>query len=57
MGHGRALINIEESEKQLEIYEKIIAQGSLSVREYRIIGSKNSKKDKSHEKKVKSLPA
>ena len=31
MGHGRALINIEEQEKQLEIYEKIIAQG-LSVR-------------------------
>ena len=31
MGHGRALINIEESEKQLEIYEKIIAR-SLSVR-------------------------
>jgi ParB family chromosome partitioning protein len=32
MGHGRALINVEENEKQLEIYEKIIA-GSLSVRE------------------------
>jgi ParB family chromosome partitioning protein len=32
MGHGRALINLEENEKQLEIYEKIIA-GSLSVRE------------------------
>ena len=31
MGHGRALINIEESEKQIEIYEKIIAR-SLSVR-------------------------
>ena len=26
MGHGRALINVEESEKQLEIYEKIIAR-------------------------------
>ena len=32
MGHGRAVINVEENEKQLEIYEKIIA-GSLSVRE------------------------
>ena len=31
MGHGRALINIDESEIQLEIYEKIIAR-SLSVR-------------------------
>lgn len=32
MGHGRALINIEDTQKQLEIYEKII-QKSLSVRE------------------------
>ena len=32
MGHGRALINIDKTEKQLEIYEKIVAQ-SLSVRE------------------------
>ena len=31
MGHGRALINIEETEKQLEVYEKIISK-SLSVR-------------------------
>jgi ParB family chromosome partitioning protein len=31
MGHGRALINIEETEKQLEVYEKIVSQG-LSVR-------------------------
>ncbi|MEC7172983.1 MAG: ParB/RepB/Spo0J family partition protein, partial [Bacteroidota bacterium] len=36
MGHGRALINIAESEKQLEIYEKIIAR-SLSVRETELL--------------------
>ena len=32
MGHGRALINIDDTQKQLDIYEKII-QKSLSVRE------------------------
>ncbi|UZH54738.1 ParB/RepB/Spo0J family partition protein [Salinimicrobium tongyeongense] len=32
MGHGRALINIEDSQTQLEVYEKILAS-SLSVRE------------------------
>lgn len=32
MGHGRALINIENTEEQLDIYQKII-QGSLSVRQ------------------------
>ncbi len=37
MGHGRALINVEESEKQLEIYEKIIAR-SLSVRDTELFG-------------------
>lgn len=31
MGHGRALINIEQQEVQLKIYEKIISKG-LSVR-------------------------
>ena len=31
MGHGRALINIEQQEEQLKIYEKIISKG-LSVR-------------------------
>ena len=30
MGHGRAMINIAESEKQLEIYEKIIAPVSYT---------------------------
>lgn len=32
MGHGRALIAVEDNQKQLDIYEKIIAN-SLSVRE------------------------
>lgn len=32
MGHGRALINIEDQEKQLDIYEKIITH-KLSVRQ------------------------
>ena len=32
MGHGRALINIDDPQTQLEIYEKILAN-SLSVRE------------------------
>ncbi|MDR9457466.1 MAG: ParB/RepB/Spo0J family partition protein [Salegentibacter sp.] len=32
MGHGRALINIEDPQQQLDIYEKIL-QKSLSVRE------------------------
>ncbi|MBP2832361.1 ParB/RepB/Spo0J family partition protein [Aquimarina sp. U1-2] len=32
MGHGRALINIDDQQKQLDIYEKIIGK-SLSVRD------------------------
>ena len=40
MGHGRALINVEESEKQLEIYEKIIAR-TLSVRETELLVQKS----------------
>ena len=32
MGHGRALINIESSEDQLDIYEKILRE-KLSVRQ------------------------
>ena len=31
MGHGRALINIDDAEKQLTIYEKVVSNG-LSVR-------------------------
>jgi len=36
MGHGRALINIENTEEQLGIYEKIIQQ-KLSVRETELL--------------------
>lgn len=32
MGHGRAIINVDESNKQLEIYEKILSK-KLSVRQ------------------------
>ena len=39
MGHGRALINVEDTHDQLEIYEKIIAQ-SLSVRETELMVQK-----------------
>jgi len=36
MGHGRALINIDDTQKQLDIYEKIL-QKSLSVRETEVL--------------------
>ena len=36
MGHGRALINVEDPQKQLEIYEKIL-QKSLSVRDTEVL--------------------
>ncbi len=42
MGHGRALINIEESDEQLAIYEKIVAK-SLSVRETELLVQKTKK--------------
>ena len=54
MGHGRALINIEEGEKQLAIYEKIIAR-SLSVRETELLVQK-AKKGQSFRKIKASQP-
>jgi ParB family transcriptional regulator, chromosome partitioning protein len=36
MGHGRAIINIEDQNKQLEIYEKILSQ-KLSVRQTELL--------------------
>lgn len=54
MGHGRALINLEEGEKQLEIYEKIIAR-SLSVRETELLVQK-AKKGQSLRKTKASQP-
>lgn len=54
MGHGRALINIEETEKQLEVYEKIVSQG-LSVRETESL-VKNVKESRSELKTNKVQP-
>ena len=51
MGHGRALINVEESEKQLEIYEKIIAR-SLSVRDTELLVQKSRKSQSAGTTKV-----
>ena len=51
MGHGRALINVDDQQKQLEIYEKIIGE-SLSVRNTEeIVGSLS---EKSTEKTTKT---
>ncbi len=58
MGHGRALINIENTEEQLKIYEKIIRQ-KLSVRQteqlVQILKEGTSKSKSSTKKTV--LPA
>ncbi|MBQ4822700.1 ParB/RepB/Spo0J family partition protein [Aquimarina sp. MMG016] len=46
MGHGRALINIENQQEQLDIYEKIIGN-SLSVRDTEsLVRSLNNKDEK-----------
>ena len=54
MGHGRTLINIEDTQTQLEIYEKILAN-SLSVRETEKL-VRNLQEGKSQEKPT-SAPA
>ena len=55
MGHGRALINVTDSNEQLDLYEKILS-GSLSVRETEAL-VKNSKAPKEKTKAVKkALP-
>jgi len=63
MGHGRALINIDSTDIQLEVYEKIL-KDKLSVRETEALvrkiqdGDKDTKKGKSpkvDEKKQKAL--
>ena len=46
MGHGRTLINIEDLQAQLDIYEKVIAQ-SLSVRATEQLVKKYKKGDES----------
>ncbi len=57
MGHGRALINVYEQEKQIEIYQKIL-KNKLSVRQTELL-AKNVREGKSLEnsgKKPKELP-
>jgi len=54
MGHGRALINVEDQQQQLEIYEKIVAD-SLSVRNTEeLVRSLNNKEEKGNPKKAES---
>ena len=54
MGHGRALINVEDPQTQLDIYEKILSN-SLSVRETEKL-VKNIQQGKPTEKKLSSSP-
>lgn len=53
MGHGRALISIEDADKQLEVYEEIIRK-NLSVRQTEILikNLKNPEKVKSKETNI-----
>ncbi|WP_378176578.1 ParB/RepB/Spo0J family partition protein [Aquimarina sp. SS2-1] len=54
MGHGRALINIEDQQQQLDIYEKIIGD-SLSVRNTeKLVRSLNNKEEKPDAEKIES---
>ena len=55
MGHGRALINIEDPQTQLEIYEKILSN-SLSVRETEKL-VRNLQEEKPTEGKKSSSPS
>ncbi|HET8838678.1 MAG TPA: ParB/RepB/Spo0J family partition protein [Flavobacteriaceae bacterium] len=54
MGHGRALINIQNPEQQLAIYERILAN-SLSVRETEKLVQALNSEGENLEKKKKSL--
>ncbi|WP_081210200.1 ParB/RepB/Spo0J family partition protein [Salegentibacter sediminis] len=57
MGHGRALINVDDPQKQLDIYEKIL-QKSLSVRETEQLVRENNtgSKEKKGSKATTSVP-
>jgi ParB family chromosome partitioning protein len=55
MGHGRALINVENLDSQLEIYAKILAD-KLSVRETEILVRGEKKTRSSSHKAVKIVP-
>lgn len=56
MGHGRALINIDDPQTQLEIYEKILAN-SLSVRETeKLVRNLQEGKPESNKPSAPALP-
>ena len=54
MGHGRAIINLDQTSKQLEIYEKILKDG-LSVRQTEALVA-NLKKEKPSKSISKAMP-
>ena len=55
MGHGRALINVENSQEQLNIYEEILGK-SLSVRETEALVRNLKNVDTPAKKKVNTTP-
>ena len=55
MGHGRALINIEDTNDQLDIYEKIISE-KLSVRDTEALVRNYKTHDDTPKKTKKQLP-
>lgn len=55
MGHGRALINVEDTDSQLDIYSKIV-KNKLSVRQTEEL-VKNLKDSKTKTKKQKKTPS
>lgn len=55
MGHGRALINVEDLSDQLDIYEKILSQ-NLSVRDTEALVRNYKNPDKKSEPKKASAP-
>ncbi|MCW8980167.1 MULTISPECIES: ParB/RepB/Spo0J family partition protein [Altibacter] len=56
MGHGRALINIEDTNDQLEIYEKILTQ-QLSVRDTEALVRKHKSPANTDTPKQKTVPS
>lgn len=56
MGHGRALINIDDTNEQLDIYEKILTE-KLSVRETEALVRKHKSPTQTETPKKKTLPS
>lgn len=56
MGHGRALITIDDPSHQLDVYEKIISN-SLSVRETEALVRKSQNKPETKSSETQSAPA